>query len=836
MSQLRLRHQWLRALVVLCLAVVCACGSSGDGGGSATGPQPPAVTTATDVPEAGVLRVRISGLPPDRKGTVLVTGPNDVEHRVTSDVDIPLPAGTYVVHAGAVGDGSTKDAPAWRPALTTQEVTVDPSRGARVAVEYRPVQTRLADRARVADEAAASALTDLVTDDQGRSTLTFSAAPPSWAVGDVVVFGVTPKTPSGFFGRIVAIAGNVVTTEQAGMGDVLTEGSLVFSRELGPNDIKKITPLNGAALSFSVCQSLSAGLGKSQGVASAALTVTGELCFAPSIDLGISFSGELIPDAYFRVGADVGAGLKVEGAASIGIGVEIPIFTVTFGDYTIWTGPIPWVITPELTIVVGAEGNVTAGVTAGMHATVNAYGGFSFDAGSKRFTPFSGKTTTFTPIWPEPFATATLKGYGGPRLTLLVDRVAGPFIELLGYIQFDVDFLASPLWKLHGGVELNAGLATASFLKLSYGVNLFTYDKVIAQATDTPPIAAKTGGSRGVKTNYGSFAVAPDDTIYVTSDSSIKAMPRNGAAKWTYAGSDFMTEVVRGADGTIYAVDFSGNVYALYANGTQKWKVGPYTLAGQLSLGADGTIYLASDTKVVALSPDSGAEVWAAPKDLGGNIRGLALGKNGTIYAATTSLHALDPAAQGNVLWSTPFTGSVTGRGLAIGPDGTIFFSVYDGNGGVNIVAVSAASALKWSRFALYGDQPSSPVVGPDGTVYACSTPPGASLVALAPNGDVKWRHWHNEICKGAPAIGADGKIYIVTDRTVRAIDASNGRAAWKQDTAVGQGESSPVFLSTKDIVFGTYDDLATYYTGTTLATSGWARDGGDNFSTGRAR
>lgn len=836
MSQLRPRPGALRALVIVCLALLAACGSSNDGGGG-SGPNAPApAATDSDDPAAGVLRIRVTGLPADEKATVLVTGPNEIEHRVTGDVDIPLPAGTYVVRAGAVGGGETPGAATFRPAITTQEVTVDPARGARVAVEYRSVQTKLADRARVADEAAAAALSELVTDDQGRSTLTFSSVPAQWAVGDVIVFGVTPRTPGGFFGRIVGIAGNVVTTEPAGMGDVLSEGSLVFSRELGPNDIKKITPLGGAALSFTVCQSLSAALGKSQGVASASLTVTGELCFAPSIDLSISFSGELIPDAYFRVGADIGTGLKVEGAATVGIGVEIPIFSITFGDYTIWTGPIPWVITPELTIVVGAEGNVTAGVTAGMHATVNAWGGFSFDAGSKRFSPFSGKTTSFTPIWPEPFATATLKGYGGPRLTLLVDRVAGPFFELLGYTQFDVDFLGSPLWKLHAGVELNAGLATASFLKLSYGVNLFTYDKVIAQATDTPPIAAKTGGARGVKTNYGSFAVGPDDTIYVTSESAIKALPRNGAAKWTFTGSGFMTEVVRGADGTIYAVDFDGNVYAIDANGTQKWKVGPYAQAGQLSLGANGTVYLVSDTKVLALSPATGAEAWAAPKDLGQSLRALGLGKNGTIYAAgSDAIVALDPGAEGNVLWSTPFTGTLTGRGLAIGPDGTIYVVVY-ADGGVNVVAVSAAGTLKWSRLALYGDQPSSPVVGPDGTIYACSTPPSATLVAMAPNGDVKWRYWHNEVCKGAPAVGADGRIYIVTDRTVRAVNASDGRAAWKEDIGAGSGESSPVFLSTKDVVFGTYADLATYYAGTTLATSGWARDGGDNASSGRAR
>ena len=86
-----------------------------------------------------------------------------------------------------------------------------------------------------------------------------------------------------------------------------------------------------------------------------------------------------------------------------------------------------------------------------------------------------------------------MKGYGGPELSLLVDKVAGPFVSLHGYVQFDVDFLQQPLWKLHAGVELAGGLATAKLLDIQYTVPFFTFDKIIAQSTDTPPVGAKVG-------------------------------------------------------------------------------------------------------------------------------------------------------------------------------------------------------------------------------------------------------------------------------------------------------------------------------------------------------
>ena len=315
------------------VSVVLACsfsatGCGGDDDPASRAPLTPASGPATtDVAPAGVLRIRIAGLPQGTDARVVVTGPNELEKKVPVDADLALPPGTYVVRAAAVGDGTVPNADGYRPKSVAQTVTLDATAGVVARVDYEKVATRISADAKVVDPATAAAMISVVRNDDGSAMLTLGAATDqskSWKPGDILVLGQTPSTPEGFFGRIVSTDGKTILTKRATMQEVVEEGVFVFSRSFGSEDVKSVTALDSGVSAATICNSLSVSLPASRGAASLALTTTGDLCFTADMNLSLSFSGKVLPDVYFRADAGITSGLTVEGAATIGIGIRDP--------------------------------------------------------------------------------------------------------------------------------------------------------------------------------------------------------------------------------------------------------------------------------------------------------------------------------------------------------------------------------------------------------------------------------------------------------------------------------------------------------------------------------
>jgi outer membrane protein assembly factor BamB len=94
---------------------------------------------------------------------------------------------------------------------------------------------------------------------------------------------------------------------------------------------------------------------------------------------------------------------------------------------------------------------------------------------------------------------------------------------------------------------------------------------------------------------------------------------------------------------------------------------------------------------------------------------------------------------------------------------------------------------LKW-RLDLSGEVISSPVVGPEGTIYLGSVirdtrHPEHFITAVNPSGTVKWRFatgWRDTQTQSSPAVGADGRIYVgAQDGYFYALNP-DGTLAWR--------------------------------------------------------
>lgn len=217
---------------------------------------------------------------------------------------------------------------------------------------------------------------------------------------------------------------------------------------------------------------------------------------------------------------------------------------------------------------------------------------------------------------------------------------------------------------------------------------------------------------------YSSAAVSRDgSTVYVGFGANVGAPTGGGICAFSNTGQLLWVKNVAnsvecspviGADGTIYAGDFDGVVYALNPDGTEKWH---RQLSGQVwgspAIGGDGTIYLGTLANVfVALTPNNQVK-WQRQFIVPG---GPAVGPDGTVYVGSfgdSSLYALNPG-DGSTKWQAPAQ-PLAGATPTVRADGAILFA------GVNnsLSAYSPADgSILWSR-PLKGSVMSTPAISP---------------------------------------------------------------------------------------------------------------------------
>jgi outer membrane protein assembly factor BamB len=185
-------------------------------------------------------------------------------------------------------------------------------------------------------------------------------------------------------------------------------------------------------------------------------------------------------------------------------------------------------------------------------------------------------------------------------------------------------------------------------------------------------------------------------------------------------------------------------------------------------------------------------------------------------------------AQTNNGKWSYT-TGSGVESSPVIGPDGTVYIGSYDQKVYALVDKGTATPTVKWSFSA--GDAiVAAPAVGADGTVYVSSE--DKKLYALVDNGTatptVKWSFTAGSPIDGSPAIGPDGTVYVSSyDDKVYAL-ADNGTATptVKWSFATGGTVYSTPAVGPDGIVYVGSEDKKLYAlvdNGTSTPTMKWS-------------
>jgi outer membrane protein assembly factor BamB len=246
-----------------------------------------------------------------------------------------------------------------------------------------------------------------------------------------------------------------------------------------------------------------------------------------------------------------------------------------------------------------------------------------------------------------------------------------------------------------------------------------------------------TGGGGGTP------AIALDGTIYYNGYTYLFAISSAGNLKWKALVGEGLhwSSPAIGPDGTITVSSFDARTLnAFHPDGSLKWQIGLVPVEAESSaIGSDGTIYVTGNPSflvagnLIAIN-SNGTQLWMFPLNTSSlpdyGPASPAIGVDGAVYCAswrTGCLSAFEP--NGNQRWSVlsyDFGTNMAPTTPAVDSAGNLYYSASN-----SIIALSSDGNVKWSIYDNSAPevQGTSPVIGPDGTIYASL---GSKLYAIA--------------------------------------------------------------------------------------------------------
>jgi outer membrane protein assembly factor BamB len=283
----------------------------------------------------------------------------------------------------------------------------------------------------------------------------------------------------------------------------------------------------------------------------------------------------------------------------------------------------------------------------------------------------------------------------------------------------------------------------------------------VRSATALTVIGSTDGSLYGVD-RFGSADAGTDGGDDGGADDAGDAGVRPARAVFKVALAPISSSPAIGGDGTIYVTTTAGKLVAVAADGSvAKWQVTTNDTNGSSpAIALDGTVYVgSSDRKLYAFTRNGDAK-WAF--ETGGGITGSpVVGGDDTVYVGSSDgkLYAVGP--DGKLRWAYATGGPIGGAPCVRGG------VVYIGSEDKKLHAVdSQTGALRWA-YATLGTV-ATPVVGVDATVYVGSV--DGNLYALTPMGLLYFAVNAKGSIRSAPALDANGVLYVTTDKALVAI------------------------------------------------------------------
>lgn len=299
------------------------------------------------------------------------------------------------------------------------------------------------------------------------------------------------------------------------------------------------------------------------------------------------------------------------------------------------------------------------------------------------------------------------------------------------------------------------------------------------------PALAKDGSAVYMLASAGNGAPATLNAFDVT----------NGAAKWTFDISvglhdaepnvlvkDVFSSPSVGKDGSVYIVvrdlqsaNAKRHLYTLAvdANGAKKWhqavggNVNLYAITP--AIDADGNIYVANRKNEVFKLTPSGAVTELASTDCPEVTGGISLAKDGTAYMfgkGNTGLYAYNTSGDNKKwLYNTDFgnasdalTGTLRSASVTVGNDGTLYSVIDLSSGAGAVIALDPNGSLKW-HYKTESDAQTVPLIDNRGYIHFITA--DATYYILKPDGKLFSSQKIGDSTASSPVMDDKGNLYV---------------------------------------------------------------------------
>jgi Fe-S cluster biogenesis protein NfuA len=380
----------------------------------------------------------------------------------------------------------------------TREYTLIAKNGAgevrrtlRIEVKELPTEVVVPETTKVADEVTRSSLASF---DEATGVFRFTNATPtleSLSVGDVLVSEPTDAAPYGFLRKITAIQNEsgmvVLQSEEASLEEAIHQGEIEFEQELNPEDVVEAEALmegltfhymdddisaqsiGTQALRFSI--SFDQAVYDKDGNSATRddqVRINGSFKFAPKVNKKWVSRLEVkrrcwycLPEFTLRLQAKLTVGfeqnadltIRTTGQLTGSVAKEIPVARYSFNPITFSIGPVPVVLVPQITIVIGANAQVEAHASFTVAQSLKYEVGAEYNGGLRTINSF---TPTFTRKL-EDFSYGSFKarGYVNANANVTFYGSSSNYVgaSAMGYLDVDARVPRTPAWTLHAGVE-----------------------------------------------------------------------------------------------------------------------------------------------------------------------------------------------------------------------------------------------------------------------------------------------------------------------------------------------------------------------------------------------
>jgi hypothetical protein len=256
------------------------------------------------------------------------------------------------------------------------------------------------------------------------------------------------------------------------------------------------------------------------------------------------------------------------------------------------------------------------------------------------------------------------------------------------------------------------------------------------------------------------------------------------------------------ADGTLYALDVNGRLYA-FAYGdpgfrdfrSRRWALdlgsAPSTSPvigsdGFVAVGrAGGTLFGGTVSLLTLVRPDGVR--WREELVAGALPGSLAIHADRALYITTDrgQVARIEPFCAGSACRRYDNAGS---GGAYSTPPLLANGALYAGRAGGLLVKKHTTTLADLATFAADGAITSGPVAGPDGQVVFGTA--AGTLYSLTPNLELRWSRSLGASVQGVPAFSADA-LYLVSGDRLRAFNPASGAPLWDRSLGAGAGTGS---------------------------------------------